>query len=158
MCKDACVGFRLHLSCKIRIGFDKMSIWIILINNPFTVTHLRQLRIYITRRKFQLVCYFNGLVQDCNTSIVNQLQIYRIMHELPWITISGSRVRRFSNSSHSWQLMANRPTLNPKIVIHGNEWIFYFLHAISCPEHTKPLETIIDRWFRHCRCGRSFLT
>ena len=61
------------------------------------------------------------------------------MHELPWITIFGSRVRRFANNfhewrSHKWKSLANRLTSDPKIVIHGNE--FYFLHAIWCLEHT----------------------
>ena len=26
--------------------------------------------------------------------------------------------------------------------------LFYFLHAVLCPEHTIPLKTIIDRRFR----------
>ena len=64
--------------------------------------------------------------------------IYRIMHELPWITIFGSRVRRFANDfhewrSHEWKSLANRITSDPKIAIHGNEVLFYFLHAILCP-------------------------
>ena len=77
------------------------------------------------------------------------------MHELPWITIFGSRVRRFANDfhewrshewkslanrltsdpkivihgklCHSWKSLANRLTRDPKIVIHGNEWIILFL-------------------------------
>ena len=54
------------------------------------------------------------------------------MHELPWITIFGSRVRRFANHfhewrSHGWKSLANRITSDPKIVIHGNECIILFL-------------------------------
>ena len=29
--------------------------------------------------------------------------------------------------------------------------LFYFLHAILCPEHMIPLKAIIDRSFRHYR-------
>ena len=54
------------------------------------------------------------------------------MHELPWITIFGSRVRRFANNfpewrSHEWKSLANRITSDPKYVIHGNECIISFL-------------------------------
>ena len=54
------------------------------------------------------------------------------MHELPWITIFGSRVRRFANDfhewrSHEWKSLANRITSDPKIVIHGNKCIILFL-------------------------------
>ena len=54
------------------------------------------------------------------------------MHELPWITIFGSQVRRFANNfhewrSHKWKLFANRITSDPKIVIRGNECIILFL-------------------------------
>ena len=86
------------------------------------------------------------------------------MHELPWITILGSRVRRFANHfhewrSHEWKSLANRITSDPKIVIfvtRENYWqiaslvtpkslftvtnvLFYFLHAIWCPwTHNSP--------------------
>ena len=46
----------------------------------------------------------------------------KIMHELPWITIFGSRVRRFAHES-----LVNRITSDPKIVIQGNECIILFL-------------------------------
>ena len=60
------------------------------------------------------------------------MTIWRIMHELPWITIFGSRVRRFSNDFHEWRgydwkSLAKRITSVPKIVIHGNDCIFLFL-------------------------------
>ena len=67
------------------------------------------------------------------------------MHELPWITIFWSRVRWFVNDfhewrSHEWKSLANHITIDQKVVIHGNELLFYFLHAILCPEHTIPLK------------------
>ena len=75
------------------------------------------------------------------------------MHELPWITILGSRVMRFANDfhswlRHSWKSLANRLTLGD-FVTRENHWqiaslvtpkslftvtnvLFYFLHAILC--------------------------
>ena len=58
--------------------------------------------------------------------------IYRIMHESPWIMIFGSRVRRFANHFHEWRIhelrsLANRITTDRNIVIHGNECIILFL-------------------------------
>ena len=69
------------------------------------------------------------LLEYCITVI---RKILRIMHELPWTPIFGSRVRRFANNfhewrSHEWKLLANRITSDPKIVIHGNECIILFL-------------------------------
>ena len=54
------------------------------------------------------------------------------MHELPWITILWSRVKRFANyfhewRSHEWKSLANRITSDHKIVIHGDECIILFL-------------------------------
>ena len=54
------------------------------------------------------------------------------MHELPWITIFGSWVRRFANifhewQSHSWKSLGNSFTSDPKIVIQVNECIILFL-------------------------------
>ena len=86
------------------------------------------------------------------------------MHELPWITIFGSRVRRFANDfhewrSHEWKSLANRFTSDPKIVIHGNECIILFLtRYFMSLEHTILLKTIIDRPFRNCGQERPFLT
>ena len=76
----------------------------------------------------------------------------RIMHELPWIMIFWSRVGWFANDfhewlRHEWKSLANHLTSDQKIVIHGSE--FYFLHAIYL-EHIVPLQTIVDRLFRHC--------
>ena len=65
------------------------------------------------------------------------------MHELPWITIFGSRVRRFANnftsdevtSENHWQ-MASRVTHKSLFTVMNV--LFYFLHAIWCPEHSIP--------------------
>ena len=86
------------------------------------------------------------------------------MHELPWITSFGARVGRSANDfhewrSHEWKSLANRITSDPKIVIHGNECIIIFLtRYFMSLEHSILLKTIIDRSFRNCRQGRSFLT
>ena len=47
------------------------------------------------------------------------------IHSLPWITNFGLLVMRFANDFHSWlrhtwKLLANRLTRDPKIIIHGN--------------------------------------
>ena len=60
---------------------------------------------------------------------------YRWMHDLQWIAILGSRERRFANNfherrSHEWKSLANRITSGRKIVIHGVNVLFYFLHTI----------------------------
>ena len=57
-----------------------------------------------------------------------------MIHSLSWITIFGSLVMRFANDfhswlRHSWKLLANRLTRDPKIVVHGNSCIIlYVLH------------------------------
>ena len=63
--------------------------------------------------------------------------------DLPMIFTSDEVTREKS--------LANRITSDPKIIIHGNNVSFYFLHAIWCSEHTISLSTIVDRWFRYCR-------
>ena len=99
-------------------------------------------------------------------------QKYRIMYELPWITFLGtceavcqwySRVTKCVSENH--KRIASRVTKNwsglPLIFtsdevisnlrhewlkkgIHGNELLFYFLHAILCPEHTIPLRQLLN--------------
>ena len=49
------------------------------------------------------------------------------------MTILGSLVMRFANDfhswlRHSWTLLANRLTRDPKIVIHGNSCIILYIH------------------------------
>ena len=78
------------------------------------------------------------------------LGIYRIMHELPWITIFWSGVRRFANDFHEWRSQSWKSL--------RNHITSDFLHAILCPEHTITLKTIIDCSIHHCRQGRPFLT
>ena len=80
------------------------------------------------------------------------------MHELPWITIFGSRVRRFANDFHEWRRTVNNDFWVTSeaicqwfsLVTSENHWqiaslvtqkslftvtnvLFYFLHAILCP-------------------------
>ena len=66
--------------------------------------------------------------------------IYKIMHELLWITIFWSQVRWFGNDfpawrSHEWKSLANHIWSDQKksLFIVTNV-LFYFLHAILCPE------------------------
>ena len=85
------------------------------------------------------------------------------MHELPWITIFWSRVGCFANDfhewrSHEWKSLTKHLTSDQKPLFTVTNVLFYFLHAILYLEHTNPLQTIIDRPFRHCRQGRPFLT
>ena len=63
-----------------------------------------------------------------------------MIHSLPWITIFGSLVMRFANNfhswlRHSWKLLANRLTCDPKIVIHGNSCIILYISHVKprCP-------------------------
>ena len=62
----------------------------------------------------------------------------KIIHSLPWIMIFGSLVMQFSNDFHSWLLhawksLANCLTRDPKIVIHGNSWIIFYIMWKSFP-------------------------
>ena len=83
-----------------------------------------------------------------------------------WVTVNNnflSRVGRFGNDfhecwSHEWKSLPNRPTSDKKWLFTVANVLFYFLHAISCHEHTYPLKTIIECSFHHCCKGRSFLT
>ena len=79
---------------------------------------------------------------------------WRIMHELPRITIFGSWVRKFANNFH-WQIASQ---VTQKSLFTVTNVLFYFLLAILCIEHTIPLITVIDRWFHRCRYGQYFLT
>ena len=78
------------------------------------------------------------------------------MHELPWITIFGWRVKRFANNfhewrSHEWKSLANRITSDSKIVIHGNECIILFLTRCLMSWTHYSAKTIVEHWIRHCR-------
>ena len=57
-------------------------------------------------------------------------------------------------SENYWQIVSR---VTQKSLFMVTNVLFYFLHAILCPEHTILLKTIIDRSFRNCRQGRSFL-
>ena len=50
------------------------------------------------------------------------------------------------------------PRVTKKSLFTVTNVLFYFLHATSCNEHTNPLKPIIERSFRHCCQGQSFLT
>ena len=63
----------------------------------------------------------------------------KIIHSLPWITIFGSLVMRFTNDfhswlRHSWKSLANRLTRDPKIVIHGNSCIILYISIVNALE------------------------
>ena len=62
------------------------------------------------------------------------------MDQLLWITILGSRGRRFANDfhewrSHVWKSLVNRLMSDSKIVIHGNECIILFLRNFMSLAH-----------------------
>ena len=69
--------------------------------------------------------------------------------------VTKSRVEIIGKSPHEWP---------KKSLFTVTNALFYFLHAILYLEHTVTindtvlLQTLIDRSFRHCRYGRSFLT
>ena len=88
-----------------------------------------KLRLGTTIRNSIFWSYQKATEWTAKTGLINKK---RIMHELPGITIFGSRVRRFANNfyewrSHEWKSLANRLTSDPKIAIHGNECIILFL-------------------------------
>ena len=84
------------------------------------------------------------------------------MHELPWITILGHEwgdlPMIFTSdevTSENYGQIASRVT--QKSLFTVTNVLFYFLHAILCPGHTILLKPVIDRSFRNCRQGQSFL-
>ena len=88
-------------------------------------------------------------------------KIYRIMHELKWFLghAWGDLLTMFicdkvTHENH-WQI-ASRVT--KKLLFMAWNVLFYFLYVILCPEHKMQLKTNIDRWFRQCCWGWSFLT
>ena len=57
----------------------------------------------------------------------------KIIHSLQWITIFGSHVMRFANDCHewlrhSWKLLENRLTRDPKIVIHCSHGLLLYIY------------------------------
>ena len=61
----------------------------------------------------------------------------------------------FVTRENRWQI-ASRVT--QKIVTYGNECVNLFLTRYFMFWTHNVAKTIIDRWIRHCRQGRSFLT
>ena len=75
-----------------------------------------------------------------------------------WVTVNNE-FWVTSGAICQWKSFANRITSDPKIVIHGSKCIIIFLtRYFMSLEHSILLKTIIDRSFRNCRQGRSFLT
>ena len=88
--------------------------------------------------------------------IKSQSNEYRKIHELPWITIFGSRVRRYANvfhgwRRHGWKSLANRLTSDPRIVIHSNVFIILFLtrNLMSWTHSSAKINyrSLISPWF-----------
>ena len=72
------------------------------------------------------------LEKMCVTEDIKLRVRNKIIHSLPWITIFGSLVIRFTNDFHSWLRhswisLANCLTRDPKIVIHGNSSIILYI-------------------------------
>ena len=80
-------------------------------------------------------------------TILKGKEILRIMHELPWITIFGSRVRRFANNFHDWRSHENHwqiaSRVTQKSLFMVTNVLFCFLHAIWCPEHSIPPKQLL---------------
>ena len=108
-----------------------------------------------------LVCHWSTIPSWCwmkpifISTLATIVQIERIVHELPWIMIFGSKVRWFANNFHEWRSyvrksLANCITSHPKIFIHGNKCIILFLTCYLMFLNTHFPKAIIDHWFRHC--------
>ena len=82
-----------------------------------------------------------GWCHDCQVAM--RWYRNRIIKDLPWITILGSRLRLFANNFIEW--LASRVTQKSFFMV--TNVLFNFSRAILCHEHTIPLKTIIDRWF-----------
>ena len=85
-------------------------------------TNIERHSVYVYIYIYVCVCVYMSFNVRIDESI-------RIMQESPWITILGSRVRRFANENH-WQI-ASRVT--QKSVFTVTNVLFYFSHAILCP-------------------------
>ena len=111
-----------------------------------------------------------GTIMTSNRFVIllrSNIIAYGYITNNAWVTVNNDfllRVRRFGNYFHEWRShewnhcrIASRVKKMSLFTV-TNVLLLYFLHAILCPESTIPLKTIIDRWFRHFRQGRSFLT
>ena len=61
-----------------------------------------------------------------------------------WVTVNNEFMvtsESICKSRHEWP---------QKSLFMVTNVLFYFLHAVLCPENTFPLKKIIDNWFRHC--------
>ena len=105
---------------------------------------------WLSARLQYLQCVSNGDIK--NNAWVTMNNDFWVTSETicQWFSrVTKSRVKIIGKSTHEWP---------PKSLFTVTNVLFYFLHAVLCPEDTIPLKRIIDNWFRHCRWGRSFLT
>ena len=70
-------------------------------------------------------------IQDIKCCVRN-----KIIHLLLWIMILGLLVKQFGNDfhsrlHHSWKLMANCLTRDPKVIIHSNSCLILYIHHQS---------------------------
>ena len=87
-------------------------------------------------------------VKDMKLRVGNE-----IIHSLPWKTIFGSPVMRFTNDfhswlRHSWRSLANHLTRDQKIVIHDNSCIilYVFIYIYSPFSHSPSL---VFKWITY---------
>ena len=107
------------------------------VTDPLWWRHVRNDRPWRQlRNERSMIVLAELCVQDIKKRVRN-----KIIHSLPWITIFGSLVMRFANDfhswlCHSWKSLANHPTRDPKLVIHGNSCII--LYILQCKPATRP--------------------
>ena len=144
------------------IGYCKKGITPLLMHVFFALTHwLAKLLPHLTRGQWVkqrsfiihifLLCRWVSSVIKNNTFVTVNNDFWVTSEAIcQWFSrVTKSRVKIIGKSHHEW----------PQIVIHGNECIILFLtRYFMSLEHTILLKTIIDRSFRICRQGRSFLT
>ena len=91
---------------------------------------------WVTR---EAICQWFSLVTSSLVKIIGKSP-----HEWP--------KRRFANDFHSWKLLANRLTSDPKIVIHGNECIILYISISNTLEIlqscTKRSRWLLFSWIR----------
>ena len=117
------------------VGFRQswaITVWVAVDGDNLTIIRMHIVSVWLTH-------YFLGSYSTQPYSLILRLLvIQRITHELPWITIFGSQVRRFANRfEDDWQI-ASRVTYQSLITL--TFVLFYFLHASWCLKHTITLK------------------